>query len=87
MDILSWIVIGLIAGWLAGRVLQGSGFGLIGDTVVGVVGALLGGFIATQLFKIPHPLSGFNLETVLVAFLGSILVIFVLRYVPRITRR
>ncbi len=85
MDVLSWIVIGLIAGWLASRLLQGSGFGLIGDTVIGVVGALLGGFIATQFFKIPHPLSGFNLETVLVAFLGSILVIFVLRYLPRIT--
>jgi uncharacterized membrane protein YeaQ/YmgE (transglycosylase-associated protein family) len=86
MDILSWIVIGLIAGWLAGKIFRGSGFGLVGDTIVGVVGALLGGFIATQLFKIPHPLSGLNLETVLVALLGSVLVIAVLRYLPRITR-
>ena len=86
MDILSWIVIGLVAGWLAGKVLKGSGFGLVGDTIIGVVGALLGGFIATALFKIPHPLSGFNLETVIVAFLGSIVVIYVLRYLPRITR-
>jgi len=87
MDVLSWIVIGLIAGWLAGKVLQGSGFGLIGDTVIGVVGALLGGFVATQLFKIPNPVSGFNIETLLVAFLGSVVVLCVLRYLPRITRR
>lgn len=87
MDVLSWIVIGLIAGWLAGKVLRGSGFGLVGDTVIGVVGSLLGGFIATQVFKIPHPLSGFNLETVIVAFLGSVLVIYILRYLPRITHR
>jgi uncharacterized membrane protein YeaQ/YmgE (transglycosylase-associated protein family) len=87
MDVLSWIVIGLIAGWLAGKVLGGSRFGLVGDTIIGVVGALLGGFIATQLLKIPRPLSGFNLETVIVAFLGSILVIYILRFLPRITRR
>lgn len=87
MDILSWIVIGLIAGWLASRVLKGSGFGIIGDTIIGVVGALLGGFIATQVFKIPHAVSGLNLETMVTAFLGSILVIYVLQYLPRITRR
>jgi uncharacterized membrane protein YeaQ/YmgE (transglycosylase-associated protein family) len=87
MDVLSWVVIGLIAGWLAGRVLGGRGFGLVGDTIIGVVGSLLGGYIATQVFKIPHPLSGFNLETVVVAFLGSILVIYILHFLPRITHR
>jgi len=87
MDILSWIVIGLIAGWLASRILKGGGFGVIGDTIIGVVGALVGGFIAGQVFKIPHAISGFNLETLVVAFLGSIVVIFVLQYLPRITHR
>ncbi len=86
MDVLSWIVIGLIAGWLAGRVLKG-GFGVIGDTIVGVLGALLGGFVATQVFRVPHPISGFNLETLLVAFLGALAVIYALRYLPRLTRR
>jgi uncharacterized membrane protein YeaQ/YmgE (transglycosylase-associated protein family) len=86
MDLLSWIVIGLIAGWLASRVLKGSGYGLVGDTIIGVVGALVGGYIATQLLKIPHPLNGLSLETLIVAFLGSILVIYVLHFLPRITR-
>ena len=49
MSILSWIVVGLIAGWLAGKVMSGGGFGLVGDIVVGVVGGLLGGFLASYL--------------------------------------
>ena len=47
MGILSWIVVGLIAGWLAGMVMKGGGYGLIGDIIVGVIGGLLGGWIAT----------------------------------------
>ena len=52
MGILSWIVVGLIAGWLAGMVMKGGGFGLIVDIIVGVVGALLGGWIATTFLNI-----------------------------------
>jgi uncharacterized membrane protein YeaQ/YmgE (transglycosylase-associated protein family) len=52
MGILSWIVVGLIAGWLAGMVVKGGGFGLIVDIIVGVVGALLGGWIATTFLNI-----------------------------------
>jgi uncharacterized membrane protein YeaQ/YmgE (transglycosylase-associated protein family) len=47
MGILSWLVVGLIAGFLASRVMRAGGYGLIGDIVVGVVGALIGGFLAT----------------------------------------
>ena len=49
MTILSWIVVGLIAGFLAGLVVKGGGFGLIGDIIVGVVGGLLGGWISVNL--------------------------------------
>ena len=52
MGILAWIVVGLIAGWLAGMVMRGGGYGLIGDIVVGVIGALLGGWIATTFLHI-----------------------------------
>jgi uncharacterized membrane protein YeaQ/YmgE (transglycosylase-associated protein family) len=86
MGILTWIIVGIIAGWLAGKVTRGGGFGLIGDLVIGVVGALLGGFLASSLLKIPGPISGFNLETLAVAFLGSILVIVVLRLLNGRTR-
>lgn len=84
MGVLSWIVVGLIAGWLAGVVVRGSGYGLIGDIVVGIVGALIGGFLAGSLFNMPDAVNGINLTSILVAFLGAVLLIIVLRAVgPR----
>jgi uncharacterized membrane protein YeaQ/YmgE (transglycosylase-associated protein family) len=81
MGILSWIIVGLIAGWLAGELMRGSGFGVIGDIIVGIVGALLGGFIATALFNVPAPLTGINITTLVVAFLGAVILIAILRAV------
>jgi uncharacterized membrane protein YeaQ/YmgE (transglycosylase-associated protein family) len=83
MGLLSWIVVGLIAGWLAGRVMRGGGFGLIGDIIVGVIGGLLGGFIASYSFHVGDPMSGINLTSIVIAFLGAVLVLFVLRQVAR----
>ena len=83
MGLLTWIVVGAIAGWLAGKVMKGSGFGLIGDIVVGVVGALVGGWLAGALFKVPNAINGFNLTTILVAFLGAVVVLFVIRLIKR----
>jgi len=79
MGILSWIVVGLIAGWLAGMVMRGGGYGLIGDIIVGVVGGLLGGWIATSLLHIGAGMNGINLESILVAFAGAVILLIVLR--------
>ena len=79
MGILSWIVVGLIAGWLAGMVMRGGGYGLIGDIIVGVVGGLLGGWIATSLLHIGADVNGINLESILVAFAGAVILLIVLR--------
>ena len=79
MSILAWIVVGLIAGWLAGRVMRTGGYGLIGDIIVGVVGGLLGGWLATSVLKIGAEVNGINLESILVAFLGSVVLLVVLR--------
>ena len=79
MGILSWILVGLIAGWLAGELMRGSGFGLIGNILIGIIGALLGGFLASALFNVGDPLSGFNLPTLLIAFLGSVVLLAILR--------
>lgn len=81
MTILIWILVGAISGWLAGVVMKGRGFGIVGDIVIGIVGALLGGFLASAVFNISNPVSGLNLETILVSFVGSILVIVILRLV------
>ena len=79
MGILSWIVVGLIAGWLAGQVMSGGGYGLIGDIIVGVVGGLLGGWIGTTFLHINAGVSGINLESILVAFVGAVVLLVLLR--------
>jgi uncharacterized membrane protein YeaQ/YmgE (transglycosylase-associated protein family) len=79
MGILSWIVVGLIAGWLAGMVMRGGGYGLIGDIIVGVVGGLLGGWIATTLLHLSAGVNGINLESILVAFCGAVVLLVLMR--------
>lgn len=79
MGILAWIVVGLIAGFLASQVMKGRGSGLIGDLVLGVVGALLGGFLASVLLKIPNAVNGINIPSIVVAFLGAVILIALLR--------
>ncbi len=81
MSILSWIVVGLIAGWLAGHVMKGRGYGCLGDIVVGILGAVVGGFLATLLFGGDY-ITGFNLGTILVAFLGAVILIWLVRVLP-----
>ncbi|OIO98779.1 MAG: transglycosylase [Anaerolineae bacterium CG2_30_64_16] len=79
MGLLAWIVVGLVAGWLASRVMKGRGSGLVGDLVLGVVGALLGGFLASTLLKMPDAVNGINLTSILVAFVGAVILIALLR--------
>jgi uncharacterized membrane protein YeaQ/YmgE (transglycosylase-associated protein family) len=77
MGILAWVVLGLVAGWLAGQFMQGGGYGLIGDMVLGIVGAVVGGFLSSTLLGLD--VGGFNVLSVLIAFLGACLVIFAAR--------
>jgi uncharacterized membrane protein YeaQ/YmgE (transglycosylase-associated protein family) len=81
MGILSWIIVGLIAGWLAGQVMKGGGYGLVGDIIVGIVGGLLGGWIGTTLLHISAGVSGVNLESILVALVGAVILLVILRAV------
>jgi uncharacterized membrane protein YeaQ/YmgE (transglycosylase-associated protein family) len=78
--LLLWVVIGLIAGWLASAVV-GGGFGLIGDIVVGVVGAFVGGFIFNAL-DLGTPFGGIA-GTIFVAFIGAIVLLLALRLIRR----
>ena len=81
MGLLSWLIVGLIAGWLASLVMKGGGSGLIGDIVVGIVGALIGGFLAGTLLGIPNAVNGINLSSIIVAFLGAVVLIAILRMI------
>lgn len=84
MGILSWIIIGLIAGWLAGVIMKGSGYGVLPDIVLGIAGALVGGFLAGVMFGIP--ITGLNVTTLLIALLGAIIAVAVVRGLSRGTR-
>ncbi len=81
MGLLSWIIVGLIAGWLAGLVMRGGGYGVIGDIILGIVGALIGGFLASALFGIPNAVNGFNLTSILIAFIGAVILVAIVRAV------
>jgi len=75
-----FILIGLAAGWLAGQLMKGSGFGVLGDIVVGVIGALLGGFIFDTLGVWP---GGGLIGSLIVATIGAVVLLFLLRLVKR----
>jgi uncharacterized membrane protein YeaQ/YmgE (transglycosylase-associated protein family) len=81
MGLLTWIIVGLIAGFLAGQVMRGGGYGLIGDIIVGVLGGMLGGWVGTTFLGIDAGVSGINLQSILVAFAGAVLLILILRMI------
>lgn len=85
MDILTWIIVGLVAGLLASLVMGGVGYGLIGDIVIGVVGAFFGGWIFAQL-GVATPFSGLA-GTIFVAFIGAVVLLFLLRLIRGVTYR
>ncbi|HEX2037856.1 MAG TPA: GlsB/YeaQ/YmgE family stress response membrane protein [Chloroflexota bacterium] len=77
--LLAWLFVGLIAGWLAGQFMKGGGYGLIGDIVVGLIGAFVGGL----LFSFLMPGSDVGLiGSIVVAFIGAIVLIAILRALP-----
>jgi uncharacterized membrane protein YeaQ/YmgE (transglycosylase-associated protein family) len=79
-SIIAWLVVGLIAGAVAGNVMRGSGFGIIGDIIVGLLGAMIGGFVFS-FFAVGY--TGF-LGSTIVAFLGACIFIAIVRAVaPR----
>ena len=79
VNTLIWfLLIGLIAGWLAGKVMKG-GFGLVGDMIVGVIGALLGGWLFGQLGISAGGLIG----AIITAFVGAVILIALLRLIRR----
>jgi len=83
MGILAWIVLGLVAGALAKFIMPGrQGGGIILTTVLGVVGALVGGFLGTYVFGFGD-VSGFDMRSILIAVGGALLVLFVFGFVAR----
>jgi uncharacterized membrane protein YeaQ/YmgE (transglycosylase-associated protein family) len=80
MNIIWFLVIGLIAGWLAGTLVKGGGFGLIGDLVVGVIGAVLGGYLF-GMFGVSA--GGGLIGSLIVATIGAVVLLFLVRLIKR----
>ena len=81
MGILAWLVLGLIAGFLASVVMRGGGYGVIGDIIVGIVGAFIGGFVFSVLTGNPNPVNNVDIGSIFVAFVGACILIALLRVI------
>jgi len=81
MNFLEWIVVGLIAGWLAGQVMKGGGYGVIVDIILGILGGLLGGWIFGKLGVWP---AGGMIGSLIVAFVGAVILVGITRLVKRV---
>ena len=79
--IIGWIVIGVIADWLAGLVLGGSGFGVLSDMVIGLVGAFIGGFLVRTLLGNANGANSGFIWSLLVSFVGAVLLLLIVRAV------
>jgi uncharacterized membrane protein YeaQ/YmgE (transglycosylase-associated protein family) len=81
MGIISWIVLGAIAGFLANLIVGGRE-GLIGTIILGIVGAVVGGYLAASVFH-KGDVTGVNIESIVIAVVGAIIVLFVWRALTR----
>lgn len=85
MDILTWLIVGLVSGVLASMIVGGAGYGILGDIVVGIVGAFIGGFVFTKAgWSVPFAGLG---GTIFVAFIGAVILLVVIHLVNRGPRR
>jgi len=81
-NLIIFLLVGLVAGWLAGKLVRGGGYGLIGDMVIGVLGAIIGGFLLPKvglggLVTVPI------INAIVVATIGAVILLLVLRLVKR----
>lgn len=81
MGILAWIILGAIAGFIT-NMIMGGGEGVIGTILLGIVGAIVGGYLAGTVLKVAD-VTGINVESIVVAVIGAVIVVAVYRMVTR----
>jgi uncharacterized membrane protein YeaQ/YmgE (transglycosylase-associated protein family) len=77
--IIWWIIVGLIAGWLAGQVMKGGGYGILADIVLGILGGILGGWLFGQM----GIAAGGTIGSIVVAFVGAVILVGISRLLKR----
>ena len=80
MGFLAWIVVGLIAGWLAGQVMKGGGYGVLVDIILGILGGVLGGWVFGLL---GIHLGAGMIGSIIVAFVGAVILVAITRLLKR----
>jgi uncharacterized membrane protein YeaQ/YmgE (transglycosylase-associated protein family) len=80
MGFIEWILVGLVAGWLAGKVMKGGGYGVLVDIVLGILGGLLGGWLFGLLGIWP---GGGVIGSIIVAFVGAVILVGITRLIKR----
>ena len=80
MGFLAWIIVGLIAGWLAGQVMKGGGYGVVVDVILGLLGGVLGGWIFE---KLGVSTGGGMIGSIIVAFIGAVILVGITRLLKR----
>jgi uncharacterized membrane protein YeaQ/YmgE (transglycosylase-associated protein family) len=79
-SLIIWLIVGAIAGWLAGKVVRGGGFGLIGDIIVGIVGGLIAGWLLPQL---GIAIGGGIIAAIIDSFIGAVILLVIIRLIKR----
>ncbi len=77
MSIIAWLILGLIAGWVASKLMGSGGYGIIGDIIVGILGAFVGGWLASLLLGID--VTGLNFTRIAISIVGAVIVIAIYR--------
>ena len=85
MSIIGWIILGLIAGFIASKIVNKTGLGFFVDLILGIVGAIVGGVIFSALGA--RGITGLNLYSMVVAIIGAVVVLLVYHWVERVVRR
>jgi uncharacterized membrane protein YeaQ/YmgE (transglycosylase-associated protein family) len=82
VSIIAWLIVGALAGWIAGMVVKGDeGYGVIGTIIAGILGALVGGWVLGLIMPDQDWMSGINIPTIVAAIIGAIIVVFIWRAV------
>ena len=76
IELIGWLIIGGFAGWVAGKLVRGQGNGVLLNVVIGIVGAVIGGWLASLIFNVSIS-EGFNVQTLAVAIVGAIILLFI----------
>ena len=82
-NILIWLILGAVAGWLAGQIMKGRGFGTVGNIVVGIVGSFFGGWLAPQLGIAGAATGGLSIPSILTAVGGAVVLLFIIGLIKK----